>query len=114
MISQNFSREEFACKCGCGFAVVDKELVHVLEVVRTHFNAPVAINSACRCEQHNKDVGGSEGSKHKLGIAADIVVSGVEPSLVYDYLCEYAVDKYGIGKYKSFTHIDVRKEKARW
>jgi len=114
MISEHFSREEFACRCGCGFDVVDKELLHVLEKVRTHFNAPVSINSACRCEQHNKDVGGADGSKHKLGIAADIVVRGVEQSMVYDYLCGYAVDKYGIGKYKSFTHIDVRKSKARW
>ena len=49
MISENFSREEFACKCGCGFNTADKELVHILEKVRTKFNSPVTINSALCC-----------------------------------------------------------------
>ena len=114
MISQNFSRDEFACKCGCGFDVVDIELVHVLEKVRAKFNKPVTINSACRCESHNKKIGGTDGSKHKLGIAADIVVKDTKPSLVYAFLCKYAPLRYGIGSYDTFTHIDVRQQKARW
>lgn len=114
MISPNFKREEFACKCGCGFDAVDIELVSLLEVVRKRFNKPVKINSACRCDAHNKSVGGSENSKHKLGIAADIVVAGVDAAAVHSFLCDHAPNKYGIGKYESFTHIDVRKDKARW
>jgi len=114
MISENFSREEFACKCGCGFNTADKELVHILEKVRTKFNSPVTINSACRCEKHNHTIGGSTGSKHKLGIAADIVVKGVNAAEVYAYLCSIAAGKYGIGKYNTFTHIDVRSTMARW
>ena len=112
MISANFSRQEFACKCGCGFSAVDIELVQLLETVRRKFNAPITINSACRCGSHNKSVGGSKDSKHKLGIAADIAVKGIDPSDVYDFLCSQ--DKYGVGKYNSFTHIDVRNNKARW
>jgi len=73
-VSQNFNRSEFACKCGCGFSTVDVDLIKVLEVVRRRFGKPITINSACRCEDHNKNIGGSYGSKHKQGIAADIVV----------------------------------------
>ena len=29
-LSQYFKRSEFACKCGCGFNVVDTELLDVL------------------------------------------------------------------------------------
>ncbi len=113
-LSQNFNRSEFACKCGCGFATVDAELLEVLQIVRVKFESSVTINSACRCDMHNKKVGGTKGSKHKKGIAADIVVSAIDQSYVYAYLIGAFPDKYGIGKYKSFTHIDVRADKARW
>ncbi len=113
-ISKNFSRSEFMCKCNCGFSTVDIELIKVLEIVRGHFDAPVKINSACRCELHNTAIGGSYGSKHKQGIAADITVMGVKPYAVYRFLDGYAPNKYGLGLYETFTHLDIRKLKARW
>lgn len=113
-LSKNFSKEEFACGCGCGFVNVDPELVNVLQVLRDHFKEPVRITSACRCAEHNKDVGGSEKSQHLLGKAVDIVVSKTSHRLVQDYLEAEYPDTYGIGRYKSFTHIDVREKKARW
>jgi len=113
-LSRYFSRKEFACKCGCGFATVDIDLLDVLKMVRSKFEVGVTINSACRCNEHNKKIGGSAGSKHKQGIAADIVVKGIDQSHVYAYLDSAFPDKYGIGKYNNFTHIDVRQAKARW
>jgi len=114
-ISKNFDRSEFACKCCCGFAAVDKELLDVLEVTRAYFgNKAIRINSACRCEAHNEKIGGSYGSKHKQGIAADIVVKDIDPSEVYRFLDLYQPNKYGVGKYATFTHIDIRSKKARW
>ena len=113
-ISHYFNRSEFACKCGCGFQTVDHELLKVLEHLRGEFGAPITINSACRCDAHNKNIGGASGSKHKQGIAADIVIKGVDPSVVYSYLIGVYSSKYGIGNYTNFTHIDVRSIKARW
>ena len=113
-VSQNFNRSEFACKCGCGFSTVDVDLIKVLEVVRRRFGKPITINSACRCEDHNKNIGGSYGSKHKQGIAADIVVAETSPNEVYTFLDEYEPNRHGVGKYNNFTHIDVRQNKARW
>lgn len=114
MNSPYFKREEFACKCGCGFDTVDTELLDILDDVREYFNAPVTINSACRCEKHNEEVGGSKGSQHKLGRAADIVVRGKTPEEVHDYLDSKYPDSYGLGRYSTFTHIDSRDNKARW
>lgn len=109
-----FKRKEFACSCGCGFSAVDVELLKVLEDVREKFG-PVVINSACRCEKHNKAVGGADGSKHKLGIAADIRVVNTDPDTVYKYLENKYKNKYGIGRYNTFTHVDVRPDgPARW
>ena len=114
-LSDNFSREEFKCKCGnCNFDTVDYELVVVLEAMRNHFEQPITINSACRCARHNASVGGAPGSKHLYGIAADVVVKNILPEDVYAYLIRAYPDKYGIGCYNSFTHIDVRNSKARW
>lgn len=118
-----FKRKEFACKCGCGFSTVDAELLEVLKDLKVFFgNSPVYINSACRCEQHNAAVGGApkregirnSGSKHMYGIAADIRVKGFTPDSVAEYLETTYPNKYGIGRYNTFTHIDVRKSPARW
>jgi uncharacterized protein YcbK (DUF882 family) len=113
-LSKNFSRSEFKCSCGCGYDDVSLELVSVLQKLREVFNAPVTINSACRCKGWNKEVGGAEKSQHLLGTAADIVVSDVPPALIYQYLDRSYPESYGIGKYKSFTHIDVRQRRGRW
>jgi len=113
-ISKYFSRKEFSCECGCGFAAVDVELLKVLEDVRTYFFNPVIINSGCRCMTHNKAIGGSKKSKHILGIAADIVVENIPAEAVYYYLEKKYPNKYGIGRYDARTHIDIRLQKARW
>ena len=113
-ISTHFNRSEFACKCGCGFATVDVKLLSILEAVRVKFDSPLTINSACRCEIHNAKVGGAKGSKHKQGIAADIVVKGVSPNDVHAFLSDYLAGQHGLGKYNSFTHVDARVIPARW
>lgn len=110
-LSKNFSRHEFACKCGCGFDTVDVGLIYLLQGVRDHFKRRVSINSACRCPAHNKREGGSDKSQHLSGRAADIVVDGASPSEVADYLEDKA---NGLGRYDTFTHVDSRSGKARW
>lgn len=118
---QGFSRKEFACKCGCGYQTVDAELLEVLVDLRNFFGRRVFINSANRCEEHNKAEGGApkkdgqrySGSKHMWGIAADIRVDGHTPDSVAEYLLSKYPNKYGIGRYNSFTHIDVQPGGAR-
>ena len=113
MISKNFSREEFACKCGCGFDTVDVELVKVLQEIRNELG-PITITSACRCKKHNAKVGGGKRSQHLLGRAADIQGRDASPSKIRGWLLENYADSLGIGSYNMFTHIDTRKGKARW
>lgn len=113
-MTKNFKRKEFACKDGCGLDTVKQELVEVLQDVRDHFDKPVVINSGLRCKTHNARVGGAPKSQHLLGTAADICIAGVTPKEVYDYLDGKYPDTYGIGLYKTFTHIDIRNKKARF
>lgn len=113
-ISQHFDDSEFACKCGCGQCKIEPELLFVLERVRVKFGKPVTVTSANRCESHNKRVGGSPRSKHLLGVAADIRVKSIPANEVYNYLDRLYQDKYGLGQYDNFTHVDVRPNRARW
>ncbi len=112
-LSPHFTRKEFACKCGCGYDRISMVLVGKLENIRTHFGRPVTINSGCRCKKHNAAVGGESASRHLTGDAADITVEGVPPSKVADY-AEKINPSGGVGRYKTFTHIDTRGRKARW
>jgi uncharacterized protein YcbK (DUF882 family) len=92
---------------------VDSELLRILEEIRAHFDRPITINSACRCADHNRDVGGSDNSQHLYGRAADIVVAGVDPALVAELADQ--MDCGGVGEYDTFTHIDTRSHQiARW
>jgi len=113
-VSPHFREAEFACNhCGeLASGGIPQELINVLEQVRAHYNQPVTINSGYRCPTHNANVGGATNSQHLLGTAADIVVKNVSPSKVYADLDPY--HDGGLGKYGTFTHIDVRGSRARW
>jgi uncharacterized protein YcbK (DUF882 family) len=114
MVSKHFSREEFECQCGCGFGGVDTILLEVLEKTRDYFNRPIRLTSGNRCDAHNKEVGGADGSFHKKCMAIDFAVIGVEQDAVADYLEERYPDTFGIGRYIGRTHLDIRSAKARW
>lgn len=112
--SKYFKPKEFACKCGCRLSEVSDLLVQELDELREHFGVPVYITSGRRCDAHNTRVGGAPKSQHKDGTAADVQVQGVSPAEVYRYLNQKYPKKYGIGLYKTFVHLDVRPQKARW
>lgn len=116
-LSKDFSRFEWQCKCGeCGPSTVDAELILILQqYVRDHYNRKVTItpNGGFRCEPWNKICEGTERSKHIKGMAADIRVESVPPQALYTYLCKKFPDKYGIGLYDTFVHLDVWPGPAR-
>ena len=114
-LSANFKVREFACSDGSDTIFISPALVTVLQQIRDHFKAPVTINSGYRTDHHNdrtKDA--AKFSQHKYGLAADITVKGVAPAKVAEYAETILVGMGGIGIYKNFTHIDVRKAKSRW
>lgn len=111
-ISLNFDREEFECQCGCGFSTIDTELIKMVQAARDALG-PIKINSACRCETHNRAVGGSSGSQHKLGRAADLKPLATTVDKLWSFLDDTFPDS-GIGHYNTFVHIDSRGHRARW
>ena len=114
-ISEHFKVREFAQKdFRCDKVIVDRELIDVLEDIRAHFNKPVIVTSGYRTPEYNAKIGGVKNSQHTKGTAADIQVSDIPARRIQKYLKDKYPDKYGIGSYLTFTHIDVRAKKARW
>lgn len=112
-LSKNFSRWEFRCPC-CGLDAVDPVLVESLQLLRD-IVGPLHINSACRCPKHNAEVGGKANSQHLYGKAADIRADRATPEEVAMAAEKIPSFNYGgIGRYNTFTHVDVRGRKARW
>lgn len=70
--TKNFRASEFACKCGCGFNVIDQRVINMAQVIRDEVGKPVYVNSGCRCEKRNKACGGVKNSNHTKGLAADL------------------------------------------
>lgn len=131
-LSQNIGRSECACGCGCGFDTADIETVRVVQECADHIadsldvpKVVVHFNSWCRCLAWNDHEDGSEDSAHLEGRAADFwmewddktlgadVRRKIDPDLVYFYLSRKYPDKYGVGRYKDFTHLDTRSGPAR-
>lgn len=127
-LTENFSRSEFACpchRCAGKTPSVDAELVEAMQAAVDYFekiygNRLIAIvTSGNRCAEHNAEVGGAPNSKHVELIAADFYIQGVPPNQLADYLENIGdrdgVDKWGIGKYNTHVHLDVRQgQRARW
>lgn len=67
----HFKVGEFACK-HCGWNIIDQRVMNMAETIRSALNVPVRVNSGCRCELHNRNVGGVKNSKHTKGLAADL------------------------------------------
>lgn len=106
-----FSRREFACKCGryCnGFPVEPNMLlIEQADNVREHFGAPVFVSSGVRCRQHNANVGGASGSRHKSGKAMDFRVEGKSANAVLKYVKTLPNIRYSYAIDGSYVHMDV-------
>ena len=121
-LTKNFSLSEFECKGGCKmpndvFENIKLLAIH-LQAFRDVFNEPITINSSYRCVEHNSSVGGSKTSQHLLGKAADITIKGYTPDEVADKIellhSENRNRTNGLGRYNTFTHVDIRNNYARW
>lgn len=111
-ITENFTVAECACRCGCGM-LPDPAFMVQVQAFRDRWGKPFSPTSAARCPSHNKDVGGSEQSYHKLGRAFDIPVeSGRERYRMVALAIHMGFN--GIGVAETFIHIDNRDKPAMW
>lgn len=121
-LSANFWHSERKCKCGCGYEVDRPELVARLESVRKYFSgfqgheAPLVINSWCRCKKHNEREGGVDSSSHTNGWAVDIRCGASRTRFnLRKALVLAGFTRIGTGK--TFLHADMdptKPEEVEW
>ena len=107
-MNKYFKPEEFKCRCGCGFCDPTPLLLDVLDKIRKNVGRPINVTSGCRCETHNKRVGGVKDSNHTKGYAADIQCRGVAASrfwrIIRDmYSAGELPELAGLGRYDTFV-----------
>ena len=101
---KHFKKNEFDCACGCGKNNIDIELIERLDRIRSALNMPMKITSGCRCEEHNRKVGGKADSSHLYGLAVDFHVPGSAYRFIALSLCMRLFKRVGIGS--NFIHVD--------
>ena len=116
-LSKNFTRKDFKCPCGCSRQMVDSELVEKLQAIRDKLGKAIKVTSGYRCLSHNAAVGGSSGSKHRYGMAADwrLVDRSINPVALGIIATQY-FKAVGIYWYDgcAIVHTDTRDAKATW
>lgn len=101
-----FKIDDFKCKCGCGLNNISEELLEKLDNAREDAGIPFVINSACRCEKHNKREGGAISSKHLTGMAVDIkTTTSIDRYKIVKSLIKNGF--VGIGIANTFVHADI-------
>ncbi|HXK95012.1 MAG TPA: D-Ala-D-Ala carboxypeptidase family metallohydrolase [bacterium] len=111
-LTKNFSRKEFACRCGCGFDDISMDLVQRLQRLRDRIGKPLYVNSGCRCAAHNAAVRGTKKSNHLTGKAADISTSH-NPTELGRLAAEFGWFN-GIKVYAWGIHVDIRTGPRYW
>ena len=111
-LSENFNLIEFASKDGADEVLVHPALIEGLEEIRKHFGLAIFVTSGYRTESHNRKVKGVANSRHKFGLAADIMIKGVQPHKIAQKAESLGFG--GIGRYRTFTHVDVFRSNRRW
>jgi len=86
----------------------------VADEARHRLGRPLRINSGYRNAAYNRAIGGASASIHMRGGALDLSGS---PATLHRILQEMRAEglfRGGIGRYKTFTHVDVRGRDADW
>lgn len=111
-LTSNFSRSEFACKCGCDFDLIDLTFVRRLQFLRNACDFPFPITSGCRCLKHNKKEGGKDDSAHLIGKAGDVgYANSHQLYLLLKYAIALGFRRIGIAR--EFIHLDIDGEKPQ-
>ena len=101
-----FKHSEFDSpdKPGSG-QLMDPYFLQLLDKARTHAQIPFKISSGYRTKEHNKKVGGVNGSAHVKGLAADIICDCSSDRFTIINALIF-VGFHRIGIHKGFIHVD--------
>lgn len=107
-----FPDKELMCPCGCGKLNFDQATKVKFNIARENAGIPFKVNSACRCEKHNKEINGSPTSSHLLGLAMDIETdTNIKRFIILKALIDAKFVRIEIGL--NYIHADNDKNKLQ-
>jgi hypothetical protein len=89
-------------------------VTRVADEARHRLGKPLRINSAYRNAAYNRAIGGAPASIHMRGGALDLSGSPVTLRRILREMRDEGLFKGGIGRYPTFTHVDVRGKNVDW
>lgn len=109
-LSKNLWAHEVVCQgvgC-CTESIINKRMVNTYQDIRDEYGDAIEIatagGSGYRCDKHNRDVGGANGSLHKSGCAFDMHCRD-KPKLLG--IVNRKITDGEIGVYPTFLHVGV-------
>lgn len=113
-LSDYFSDNELKCK-GSGIVLLDPHMDRELLIYREVMDIPLIVNSCCRSQIYNSEIGGARNSYHLYegiddGRAGTLAIDLKSPSdSVRAHMVGAALNlRWSVGVYKTFIHIDRR------
>lgn len=115
--SPNLTWKELACHNGVVYPEIWRQnraiqLAEVFELIRSACGKkPITVLSAYRTPGYNASIGGAKNSQHCQGRAIDLrPPSHMSVDEFYSIIRTLSKSSHikGIGKYKTFVHVDVR------
>ena len=105
----NFSHSEVACS-HCGVAMIDPEVMDILQAIRRDYGNPIHITSGYRCEGHPIEAAKARPGSHWSGKAFDVAVSHGNAYAIIYLALEHGVMGIGVNQRgetgKRFVHLD--------
>ena len=89
-------------------------VVKVADEARHRLGKPLRINSAYRSPAYNRAISGASRSIHVQGGALDLSGSPATLHRILTEMRREGLFRGGIGRYRTFTHVDVRGKNADW
>jgi len=107
-LSKHLLLSEYECKCSyeeCTRSLVQASTVKSFSKLRAEWGSILIVTSAFRCQRHNKHVGGTNSSYHKIGAAMDLRPNGNFTVDELDRLEEMARKHFDVVlRYEGFIH----------
>jgi uncharacterized protein YcbK (DUF882 family) len=91
--------------------------MRILDKLRAEVGKPITISSTYRDLPYNRAIGSGNGSQHPKFTAVDFTVKDMTPEQVFNKLMAYRTQglfRGGLGKYRTFVHLDTRGTNATW
>lgn len=110
---KNFTRDEFACKCGCGTNEIKDSTIDYAQELRDECGFALPVTSGYRCPKHPIEARKTNPGTHARGVAVDFGVSGGKARILTQIALRKSKGGVGVNQKGTGRFIHVDKDPTR-